>query len=104
MRRTRSQTAAANARRSATTAPLLRAVGRLSRHDLGLLLGGEQIAAHRVEAAVDVDQLARDPAGPVGEQPEHAPGHVGRVADVPAERRDRKSTRLNSSHVAISYA
>src|SRR5690625_6826559 len=29
---------------------------------------------------------------------------VGRVGDIRAECRDRKSTRLSSSHVAISYA
>src|SRR5437773_12177221 len=36
-------------------------------------------------------------------------GHLGRVGDtqraeVPPARRDRKSTRLNSSHITISYA
>src|SRR6266511_5697529 len=30
--------------------------------------------------------------------------HGGAGADVPKLRRDRKSTRLNSSHVKISYA
>src|SRR5215813_15186079 len=33
-----------------------------------------------------------------------APWHARRDAKAPAQRRDRKSTRLNSSHVRISYA
>src|SRR5690625_179218 len=42
-------------------------------------------------------------------QEEHAPEHTEQITQVPAEQvrqaaRDRKSTRLNSSHVAISYA
>src|SRR5439155_21694536 len=31
-------------------------------------------------------------------------GGTGGTREVPHQRRDRKSTRLNSSHVAISYA
>src|SRR5690349_23895139 len=35
----------------------------------------------------------------------HPPaGHHGRAGQSPADDRDRKSTRLNSSHVEISYA
>src|SRR2546430_10123796 len=35
---------------------------------------------------------------------EHAPEHVGEVAHLFGGERDRKSTRLNSSHSQISYA
>src|SRR3712207_7630140 len=42
----------------------------------------------------------RHPAGDPGRRDGEAPGHGGR----PGGRRDRKSTRLNSSHANISYA
>src|SRR5699024_12162427 len=37
-------------------------------------------------------------------RPEHAHGHQSGLCSVGAGFRDRKSTRLNSSHVSISYA
>src|SRR5690606_40246029 len=47
-------------------------------------------------------------AGPAAVRATDAPGSRGRVrprrAHRPAPRLDRKSTRLNSSHVKISYA
>ena len=43
--------------------------------------------AHRVEAAVDVQDLAADPAGQVGEQEADRVGHRGRVGRVPPQRR-----------------
>src|SRR5438477_13122138 len=39
----------------------------------------------------------RDQRGP-------APSQKGGLGEVEAEQRDRKSTRLNSSHMSISYA
>src|SRR5690349_24026454 len=45
-----------------------------------------------------LQQPARQPLGDGG------PAVVGRSLDDLAQRRDRKSTRLNSSHVEISYA
>src|SRR3989442_11955285 len=44
------------------------------------------------------------PAGGVVAQPPRAPRHVETVAPHGAVGGDRKSTRLNSSHVRISYA
>src|SRR5207253_4481023 len=48
-----------------------------------------------------VTQLAEVRQGQAREQAQH-PAVLVRLGAVPA--RDRKSTRLNSSHVAISYA
>src|SRR5690349_22739352 len=58
--------------------------------------------------AVEVERVALDEVGRrhvAVEQP-HEPVGQRRVAgrQPPAEVRDRKSTRLNSSHVEISYA
>src|SRR5439155_17796678 len=64
-------------------------------------------------APADVSQ---PPGGRTGEQAEHHPERQGAPAELRtrhgarvwlaggARERDRKSTRLNSSHVAISYA
>src|SRR5688500_20311609 len=41
---------------------------------------------------------------PLGGQPGLGPLALEPVAEVPAEEGDRKSTRLNSSHLVISYA
>src|SRR5690606_42111296 len=72
--------------------------------------------AHRVaRASCLARQCGEDPTGIPGEQPgEQGRGsqlsavparaaQLGRVLD-PVAGRDRKSTRLNSSHVKISYA
>ena len=48
--------------------------------------GGRARGAHGVQAAVDVEDLARDGPGGVGEQEAHGLGHGLGVADVPAER------------------
>src|SRR5207249_11763639 len=40
----------------------------------------------------------------VGDPPEGGRARAGLRDRTPAPRRDRKSTRLNSSHVSISYA
>src|SRR5439155_23535657 len=58
---------------------------------------------------IGVDQLERRPdrLGPFDEQPHRLALGCHRTSDgLPSvgEREDRKSTRLNSSHVAISYA
>src|SRR3712207_7698079 len=78
---------------------------------------GRRHARDRVEAAVDVEDLAGDRARQRREEEAHRVGDGRRVVDVPAERGlgrpgvaelleagDRKSTRLNSSHANISYA
>src|SRR5699024_12106858 len=45
------------------------------------------------------------PARVLGELPQHPPGVAAdRSVMCPAPDEDRKSTRLNSSHVSISYA
>src|SRR5690606_40045299 len=46
---------------------------------------------------------AREPAE-IGRDPVHRPSDLCRGAAVVRTWRDRKSTRLNSSHVKISYA
>src|SRR5690606_41299495 len=43
-------------------------------------------------------------AGAGGGQSAHAGRRAGSAAEPPRPRADRKSTRLNSSHVKISYA
>src|SRR5690606_41232483 len=64
--------------------------------------------------ALPISAAGEHPAGgdpgqehPVGGAPAAAAGGVGEVGDVDDDvdrHRDRKSTRLNSSHVKISYA
>src|SRR5256885_7100245 len=56
-------------------------------------------ARHRREVAGHQRQLV---APAPAQERDHA--HVGVVAVDPAEAGDRKSTRLNSSHLVISYA
>src|SRR5205807_3484429 len=53
-----------------------------------------------------VDALERRPRGQVREREVEVglPAFDHRVTDVHARRIDRKSTRLNSSHLVISYA
>src|SRR3712207_7725280 len=52
-----------------------------------------------------IDDGARLPAGDAELEVIHTPGHApDHVALWHAESRDRKSTRLNSSHANISYA
>src|SRR5690606_574340 len=75
-------------------------VGGEARDELGVL--GQDLAERgprlgRVHRVVEVPDDPEDAAGPLHEALE-APQHV-----VVSER-DRKSTRLNSSHVKISYA
>src|SRR3989442_2209352 len=57
----------------------------------------QQVAGHRLGGAED------ELTGAVAEHGLHG-GGLGGVAETAAEGRDRKSTRLNSSHVRISYA
>src|SRR5207249_11728979 len=69
---------------------------RLEIHDVGGVFGvGQVIGKAAVGLAVELDDLAAD-----------APKELGRVEprDAVAGVQDRKSTRLNSSHVSISYA
>src|SRR5215471_21031820 len=55
-------------------------------------------------ATTEIYTLSLHDALPISSQP--APGHRRRAGPSPGRRRrrDRKSTRLNSSHVEISYA
>src|SRR5712692_10734123 len=51
------------------------------------------------------EDAADDLEAPRGDLVERVPGGVpGRKVEIDQERRDRKSTRLNSSHSSISYA
>src|SRR5699024_12461195 len=65
-------------------------VGLADVKDEVLLLVGEQAADHIV---------GRDVPARYHPDDEHHPGHIGGKVQL-----DRKSTRLNSSHVSISYA
>src|SRR5688500_19644426 len=58
-------------------------------------------AAGEVEIVLDGVVDDEHPGEPV---PHVAAGEVEAVVVVPLERGDRKSTRLNSSHLVISYA
>src|SRR3712207_7329143 len=70
----------------------------LFRSDVGVgQLGSEALAAVENDRAVVEGELARQLVDGV-------PSRVGRQHGVEAERQDRKSTRLNSSHANISYA
>src|SRR5204862_2842550 len=85
----------------------------------GQVTGGDDLHAARIHAIADIVLTARvdhvQPPG-VGRHVEQArAGAKGRAAfrdgltepdrpDAVARREDRKSTRLNSSHVEISYA
>src|SRR5690606_40415895 len=51
-----------------------------------------------------VDQRAGDHQAALHAAGEHARGHVALVPQAELVQVDRKSTRLNSSHVKISYA
>src|SRR5439155_21410922 len=70
------------------------------------------IWAHRPQSPSLAGPDQRHPAPPRRRSARHRGPDVGRqpagrqvLADPPVgDRRDRKSTRLNSSHVAISYA
>src|SRR2546427_9400094 len=68
------------------------------------LEGGHEVLAHALHA--DGKELAQPPAaGDVEQQVQQSVEHQqphGR--EVPLQRPDRKSTRLNSSHSQISYA
>src|SRR5690625_6354638 len=68
----------------------------LSLHDALPILPGNQRAA-------DTEQYGGDQG--TGHDLRPAKNHVGQNAEKGGkQQRDRKSTRLNSSHVAISYA
>src|SRR5439155_26126805 len=68
----------------------------LRRREHGIFLSVLRGAA----AAVGMDGTLRRPAGdPAVRQPRR-----GKIRSAPRHSIDRKSTRLNSSHVAISYA
>src|SRR5690606_41143539 len=82
-------------------------VGRVDRH-----LAGEDEMERRREARLEVEALHRRvrAAGPIGDEHRRHRSPVFVEAVVSAvllphdSPRDRKSTRLNSSHVKISYA
>src|SRR6266511_5781574 len=80
-------------------------------------LGGDRHAGRVVERVVQgadghvrdadvIDAVRPIPPHEVGEVEHRASPQrlVAGVARLPADHRDRKSTRLNSSHVKISYA
>src|SRR5699024_11635392 len=71
--------------------------GRPARHYTVTPAGHAQISHTYDELAVDVLEYVKDAAGP-----ELVAGFVEEHTD--RLREDRKSTRLNSSHVSISYA
>src|SRR5258708_21797549 len=66
----------------------------------GVVAGNGQILG--AFAAYCVDQMLRDPAE--AEAADEDGGAVGKFGNGGVGRRDRKSTRLNSSHQIISYA
>src|SRR5207253_7471684 len=78
----------------------------------GQRLQADPPAVHRLEARGNVVEHRADPGDLVRAAPHEAlappvfhPRPVGRaLAHERAEEPERKSTRLNSSHVAISYA
>src|SRR5690554_7289059 len=61
-------------------------------------VGDDRLAAVHPDCGVDLAQLVGGFEGAVGGDG-RAPGHIDRTGNI-----DRKSTRLNSSHVRISYA
>src|SRR5690625_6956387 len=82
----------------------------------GVQLDGLTLAGHRLDRAgqrVAAEQQSRDPGEVAGLDGVRLvrggallthQDHLGAGGDVQAGHEDRKSTRLNSSHVAISYA
>src|SRR3712207_8203709 len=61
--------------------------------------------AHKLREAMAADQAAYSPRGHVEIGGCHVGGHVRQENKAERkDRRDRKSTRLNSSHANISYA
>src|SRR5207249_9046130 len=61
----------------------------------GLQIGAQPLGIHGIGALVDVDEI-RPRAG--------LRDHLRSGDEGERHRQDRKSTRLNSSHVSISYA
>src|SRR5690606_41369501 len=66
-----------------------------------LLVAAGEIAEHGVQALRVAPELEQRPAARHG-QAEHVGADIAVLR--PADLQDRKSTRLNSSHVKISYA
>src|SRR6266498_2420866 len=64
----------------------------------------EDVVQLDVEAVCTADRELRDPVALLEAQHELLAGVISRVELVEAEDERRKSTRLNSSHVRISYA
>src|SRR5690606_41223282 len=76
----------------------------ISPHEVDLL--AEQLDEARVVrdgAGLVVGAVGTGPVRPLEQLPDEALGRLHRPQGGPV-RRDRKSTRLNSSHVKISYA
>src|SRR5699024_11697157 len=78
--------------------------------DLHSLAVGPYPAVYRVTESGDLQHLVEvcivggsPGTGPVQPEVVHS-GHVGQESGALHECADRKSTRLNSSHVSISYA
>src|SRR5690606_40883970 len=78
----------------------------LSLHDaLPILRSRKAPEEERAEQEMLPATLASDSTASVGQQPALPSKRLQRIADyVRAQAEDRKSTRLNSSHVKISYA
>src|SRR5215510_15718031 len=83
------------------------------RSDVGLLLLGffffndtatTEIYTLSLHDALPICGASRPPCCPRGRWPVPTGSGRGRAGRPPPARSDRKSTRLNSSHVAISYA
>src|SRR5690625_6654919 len=75
----------------------------------GVFMSAETIAATTVFAAAGAAALFPHRARPAGGRPEYGGGFLRcsahkRILRDRHTATDRKSTRLNSSHVAISYA
>src|SRR5690606_40577688 len=90
---------------SASRAPAASQIYTLSLHERSSDLLGE--IAFLVKHVGDAARHARgEVAAGLADHHHDAAGHVlaAVVADTLDHRRDRKSTRLNSSHVKISYA
>src|SRR5699024_11222594 len=89
---------------------LLEDAGHLPFEERGRLLGGGVGGADAGAAGGDHDVRAgRDRSGERladrGPVADHAPVHGLESAPLePGDQEDRKSTRLNSSHVSLSYA
>src|SRR5699024_11356939 len=91
------------------TPPATTRLYALSLHDaLPIFQGGRGVEPVVLHIEPGDAQLLRQPVGPVERRPAHPQRRVGGSVlhrqQLPIAPQDRKSTRLNSSHVSISYA